>query len=364
MPFTIIKAAEQIDVKNIVVLIYGQPGVGKSSIAFTSSQDRVLTLDFDNGAHRSAFRKDTLRINSWAEVQDLLKDADTLSGYDTIVVDTVGRCLDFIIGTFDRSTNKLVTRAGNPTMQGWGELKAIFQTFVRTLTLLGKDIILVAHEKEEKKGDSTIVRPDVSGGSYAEVFKISDFVGRLFKLGKTTTLDFEPCEEYLGKNSAALKAIDVPDFALHPTFLGDLLSRMKDALGKNTAAQKEAVDKLEQYRASIMSCESAEDLNQILSAAKAEPDTLKKQIKSLTDDQGKKVNATFDKDTRRYVASEARAKTNGKPSAVIANGKANGTVSKKEEPPPLPPQEDPQDEPLPAQEEVPAPEKGVDEDDW
>lgn len=361
MSFTIIKAEEQIDVKNVVVLIYGQPGVGKSSIAFTASDKRVLTLDFDKGAHRSAFRKDTLKIEAWSEVLDLLKAPEVLAGYDTIVVDTVGRCLDYIIATFNTPGSKLVTRNGNPTMQGWGELKAVFQTFVRGLTLLGKDIVLIAHEKEEKKGDNTIVRPDVSGGSYAEVFKISDFVGRLYKVNKITTLDFEPCEEFLGKNSAALKPIDVPDFAIKPMFLHDLLTLMKAALGKNSSQQKEAVDKLEQYRVSISSCESADDLNQILAAARAEPDSLKKQIKALADTQGTKVNASFDKDKRMYLAIEATIKTNGKAVAAISNGKSNGVAAKKEEPP-LPPQDEPEE--ATADEPAQEPQKGVDENDW
>lgn len=299
MAVTIVRANEAIDVKNVVVLIYGQPGVGKSSMGFTAK--RVLTLDFDKGAHRSGFRKDILIINSWNDVQELLKDNSTLNQYDCLVIDTVGRCLDFIIQSFDRSTNKLVTRNGNPTMQGWGELKGIFQNFIRHVTTLGKDIVLIAHEKEDKDGDQTVLRPDVSGGSYAEVFKVADFVGRVFKIGKQTTLDFEPCEKWLGKNSASINAIDVPNFVTEPEFLGNLLSIMKQALGKNAEVQKASVDSIGQYRSSIEQCRSVEDLNKILTNASGEEPAMKKQIKTLADRRAKDIGAKFDATQKRYV---------------------------------------------------------------
>ena len=58
----IIKATESIAVTPPWFLIFGQPGICKSSIGF--SMKDPLTLDFDRGAHRAANRRDTFLIDS------------------------------------------------------------------------------------------------------------------------------------------------------------------------------------------------------------------------------------------------------------------------------------------------------------
>jgi len=63
--------------------------------------------------------------------------------------------------------------------------------------------VLIAHDKEEGDADSKSVRPDITGGSYSEVMKVSDFVGYLAMSGKTRVLDFNPTDKWVGKNPAA-----------------------------------------------------------------------------------------------------------------------------------------------------------------
>jgi DNA replication protein DnaC len=60
----IIKSSEPIKVERLNVCIYGQPGAGKSSLAFTAAAP--LLLDFDEGAHRAANRKDSVRVTAWS----------------------------------------------------------------------------------------------------------------------------------------------------------------------------------------------------------------------------------------------------------------------------------------------------------
>ena len=87
MPLKIVSAAEPLPVETLVVTVYAEPGVGKTTLAFTAK--KPLLLDFDKGARRAANRKDSVQIDAWADVAGL--DAETLSPYSTIVVDTVGR---------------------------------------------------------------------------------------------------------------------------------------------------------------------------------------------------------------------------------------------------------------------------------
>ena len=83
---------------------------------------------------------------------------------------------------------------GNLSQQGWGTLKTRFRTWVGQVRAMGKDMLLVSHDKEDKDGDTRIVRPDIVGGSYAEVMKVADFVGYLQMSGKDRVLDFNPTD--------------------------------------------------------------------------------------------------------------------------------------------------------------------------
>ena len=88
----IIKATDSIPVDHPVFLVFGQPGIGKSTLAY-STRDALL-LDFDKGAHRAANRRDTLVVDTWADVTEFMNAGAGLDPYASISVDTAGRCLD------------------------------------------------------------------------------------------------------------------------------------------------------------------------------------------------------------------------------------------------------------------------------
>ena len=92
MALKITRAADPIKVERLNVVIYAPPGIGKTSLAFTA--EAPLLLDFDNGSHRAAGRKDVVRVENWTDVVGIT--AEDLAPYSTVVVDTAGRALDAI----------------------------------------------------------------------------------------------------------------------------------------------------------------------------------------------------------------------------------------------------------------------------
>ena len=85
MALKIVKASEPIHVNHLITFIYGDPGIGKTSRAF-SAKNPIL-FDFDQGAHRAAqFRKDCIPVGDWLEVANITKD--DLDGYDTVIIET------------------------------------------------------------------------------------------------------------------------------------------------------------------------------------------------------------------------------------------------------------------------------------
>jgi hypothetical protein len=298
MPLKILRAEEPIEVKTVNILIYGMPGAGKTSTAFTAATP--LLLDFDKGAHRSMNRKDIVQINNWSEVSKL-SPAD-LKPYNTIIIDTLGRCLDYIQQALIESDAKLGKKDGGLTMTGWGALKSHFTNWMKQLSLLGKDVILIAHDREDKDGDVKFIRPDIVGGSYNEVMKVADFIGYLYLINDKRQLDFNPCEKFIGKNAAGFPKLNIPDFGAEPAYMGKMMKKMKDSLGQISKEQSEAVGILNQHIERINAMTTADQINAYLYEKK--PADLKngivEQLKAHTKARAKELGLEFHTEEKKY----------------------------------------------------------------
>ena len=83
--------------------------------------------------------------------------------------DTGGKLVDRIAEYVIRQNPKNGRPGHGPSQQGWGEVKTVFGAFVKRVRSLGKSVIFVCHESEEKNGDETIKRPDMAGSSRKDV---------------------------------------------------------------------------------------------------------------------------------------------------------------------------------------------------
>lgn len=302
----IIKSTEAIPVEHPVFLIFGQPGICKSSLAY-SAKDPLL-LDFDQGAHRAANRRDTLAIATWADVVELMEHREALSPYATVVADTVGRCLDVMTADIIRETPKLGPN-GNLSQQGWGTLKNRFRTWTASLRTLGKDVLLVAHDKEDKDGDIRVVRPDIVGGSYGEVMKVADFVGYAYMSGKDRVLDFNPTDRWVGKNPAGWAPFKVPPVEKAQAFMADLFDRGREALGKISEASAVIASQVDDWRSAIESYTSPEECTRAIPEIAKLPTIAQAQIKKLLMDRAKALQFTYDTTKKAFVEPKAEPVT-------------------------------------------------------
>jgi phage nucleotide-binding protein len=191
------KPAELEVPQKIKALIYGQAGMGKTTLAL--SAPKPLLLDFDNGIHRVNFghQCDTVQIHNWSEALQVIKEE--LSPYETIVIDTIGKMMDYIIGH--------VTKGGIPQIKDWNKINQEFSSFVRDISLMRKNIIFVAHRDIRKEGDDNVFVPALREKSYTAIVTELDLLGYVEAKGNTRTITFNPSSRNDGKNTCNLPVL-------------------------------------------------------------------------------------------------------------------------------------------------------------
>jgi hypothetical protein len=200
-------------------LVYGQPGVGKSTLAL--SAPNPVCIDTDGGMYRidKRYQVAVLQPSCYDDVLELLNGQE-LASYETVVVDTLGKLIDLMGVHVGAKYPKYRQSNGILTMQGWGVLKQEFSALVRLLRGLDKNLIFVAHESEEKEGDVTRKRPDASGSARKDIVKELDWMGYMEVTGGKRTISFEPGAAHYAKNSLGLdKVIEIPPITERNDFI-------------------------------------------------------------------------------------------------------------------------------------------------
>lgn len=206
---SLIKKSNELNIQNkIKGLIYGQPGMGKTTIAL--SAPKPLLFDFDNGVHRVNFAHldgvDTVQVTSYQDFLTVI-DTEDLSAYETLVIDTGGKCLDFMSEYIIKNNPKMGKGNGALTLQGYGERKGLFSALVKRISIMGKHIIFVAHRDTKTEGDDTRYVPQFGGSSYDSLVTELDLVGYLEANGTERTITFNPTSRNDGKNTCNLPAM-------------------------------------------------------------------------------------------------------------------------------------------------------------
>lgn len=269
----LIRKPSELEAKQtITMLVYGQPGVGKTTLA-VSAPDAVL-FDYDGGVQRinGAHQTLTVQIRSWEDTSEALDEiVASYPDVKTIVIDTVGKMLDFMSEYIVRNNSRMKKSDGTLSLQGYGLRKSMFIDFIKKTAVLGKNIIFVAHEKEEKRGDDTVKRPDIGGSSANDLVKELDLVGYMQMLGKDRTIAFNPTEAYYAKNTCNLPAVTKIPLVVDETGMavGDnnFVRRVLATYKKTQAVTQEETRKydalVENIRTAVAAAGTAEELNKV-----------------------------------------------------------------------------------------------------
>jgi hypothetical protein len=290
---------EKVECRQIKMLIYGTPGCGKTSLSFTA--DAPLLLDFDKGSHRAVNRKDIIQIDKWADVSDIVKAPDEIKEYRTLILDTGGRMLDVMAATL--IDQKGAARSGGVlTQNGYGLLKSMFDNFMARLIGLGKDVIIIAHDKEVKEEDNTVVVPDIVGGSYQIIKRSMDMIGFLNVVNDKRTLNFNSTERTVGKNCTNLPLLSVPSVlqAEFDNYFSLLIADIKRQINQKS---EDGMD-IFSWKEKINSCKSVAEINALIDPIAAiENEVNKRMVKSILASRTKDLGFTFSQATGRFITA-------------------------------------------------------------
>lgn len=298
----------------IKALVYGQPGLGKSTLAL-STPDPVL-FDFDGGIQRvnGAFQCPTLQVQNWTEVLQALQELEKEpNDFKTIVIDTAGKMLDYMSTYIIQQDNRLGKRDVSLTLQGFGARKIMFINFLKRVSMMGKHVIFVAHEREEKDGDIRIVRPEIGGSSAGDLIKELDLVGYMKAIGNKRTISWTPQEKFYAKNTCNLPPMqEIPviideqgKIIGHNDFMSNIFENYDNYLKQESNTRKEYDELISEIEGEVACISDAEQANSYVLSMKD-----KKQIwdsnahaKSLITDRCKELGLKFNKTTKKYEAA-------------------------------------------------------------
>lgn len=259
--FKIRKPTDPIEIKNIIVMIFGEPGMGKTSLSFTA--ESPLHLDYDRGYHRSVGQKDSLEITNWQDGIDLLEsNYIEENGVKTLVIDTVGTMLDDFAADFViKENSKNGKSGGGLALQGYGALKEKFRHFKMLAQNKGLDLVFLCHTDEEKDNDIIKKIPKITGGSYDILKAASDLIGFMEVTNGKRTLDFNSTDRHDGKNCPEFQKMELPHYtdAKWATFLGDIIAKTKQKMNSMSESSKKALNELNDLREQIKGIESLDN---------------------------------------------------------------------------------------------------------
>lgn len=295
----LITPLDAIDVEFVPILIYGPPGVGKTTLAQTA--EATITLDFDQGIHRAGLRQDAMQFEDWNDVVQATADG-LFKPYKTIVIDTLGRCLDAMFPAVLADSAKNGFR-GNLSPQGWGVLGSWFSGWIKTIRGMRKDLVLVAHQEEDKDAaGQSFFRPDMPGKmSYKEVHKWTDMIGRLAIQNGRKVIDFNPSETSIGKNAAGWKPIEVPNLTQEKDFLAKLIAGAKRVIGQTSEASAAHVKAVALWKERLEPDLSREELNKLVGEYIHLAKPLKLDVWPMIEAKAKASGWVLDKATKTFV---------------------------------------------------------------
>lgn len=297
--------------KKFVVILYGSPGIGKTTLAF--SAPKPILVDFDKGVSRVKVyhRKDTIMCSNYKEVlSDIASPA--IKDYETIVIDTGGSFVTYLQDWAMKENPAVNTQKnGAISLKGFGAVKAEFIRFSNYVRdILNKNLIYVFHSVEEKdKEGNPMQRLLCEGSARNLVWQPADLGGYIQMIGNKRTISFTPEQEFFAKGCYGIEGRkEIP--TLSPTDKNDFLTRLFDEAKENLRKESEVFlpvkqkyeEVMEQAKDIVEAAQTADDVNKAVEELQKLDHALtsKKESALLLHEKATSLGLTYDKTSKTY----------------------------------------------------------------
>ena len=293
--------------KNIIAIISGLPGTGKTTLALSAPD--VLLIDTDEGMARvnPAHRKDASICKTYEEVLSDIKAAE--GQYKTIVIDTCGALIEYMKDWAMRTDPKASKKDGGFSLQGYGIIKS---EFIRLSSELRKkfNVIFLFHESMTKVDENVFYELVVEGSARTLVYQPADLAAHLFIQNGKRYLGFTPTEQYSAKSAYGIKGlIEVPELkeGEENNFLTKLFAKVRANLAAESAAlspEKEKYDvAISIAKKMVDSVNSPEQVQEVFEGLKRLDHALtsEKESTAMLKARCKELDIVWDKVKKTYV---------------------------------------------------------------
>ena len=187
----------------------------------------------------------------------------------------------------------------------------MFINFLKQVSMMGKNLVFIAHEREDKDGEQKIVRPEMGGSSVGDLIKELDLVGYMQAYGEKRYVYWGVNEKAYTKNTCNLpNAMEVPtiiseqgDVTGENMFLSNIFDSYHRYLKSEREIRKEYDELIESAKEeveAIVDASTANDFCKSFAETKQIWDS-KLKIGLLVKAKCDKLGLKFDKKTKKYA---------------------------------------------------------------
>ena len=319
------------------MIVYGAPGVGKSTLA--GSAPKPILIDLDKGIRRvkAEHRPVTSRVSTYEEMLEDLQ-SDAMKNFDTVIIDTGGALISLLQDYVMRKDPVNKTKGGTISQKGFGAVKAEFIRLTNWLkTTLDKNIVYVFHAVEEKNKEGTPIQRLMCEGSAKNiVWQPCDFGAYLYKNGDKTVAAFSPTDEYFAKGCYGINGLFELPFGegVKNDFLTKLFERANKTLAEEGEYYKEEkeqydavmtegralIDGIDSPEAAMKVTEKMNEIEHVL--------TSREELRQLFKDKCKSLGYVWNAEKRAYLPVEDKQAPAAKNDAAESGEKPQSAKTK------------------------------------